>query len=156
MLKARWEILAARRRPVQTSATARLRRQRKNDPFRYIDQLQDVVRLINNRVNRVTKLAPADVTQAHTQYLINLTEQAEAKLRRSPRYKTGDTVRIAKKDIPFRKGYKAQYTEEVFTITRVTSHTPPSYALKATATGERIYGQFYEPELIAYGDRVQS
>ena len=33
---------------------------------------------------------------------------------RKPKFKMGDRVRISKHDSPFRKGYKPQYTQEVF------------------------------------------
>ena len=56
-------------------------------------------------------------------------------------------MRIAKPDLPFRKGYKQSFTDEVFTIDRITTINPPTYAL-LDATNEKILGKFYEPELV--------
>ena len=42
------------------------------DTNRYIDQLEKFVSIINNKVNRMTKLAPIEVSQKDVPYLISL------------------------------------------------------------------------------------
>ena len=66
---------------------------------------------------------------------------------RKPQFKIGDKVRIAKQDLPFKKGYKQNFTDEVFRITKVATFNPPTYSL-SDGDGEDISGKFYEPELI--------
>ena len=46
---------------------------------------------------------------------------------RKRKFEIGDWVRIAKYDLPFSKGYKPQFTKEVFEIVAVSSRKPPTY-----------------------------
>ena len=50
-------------------------------------------------------------------------------------------------DLPFRKGYKLQYTREVFEIEAIAKKRPPTYTIK-DEQGEIIQGKFYQKELI--------
>ena len=83
--------------------------------------------------------------------MISLIVQNSAALLRKPRLTTGDYVRIAKPDIPFRKGYKQNYTNEGFEIDRIATLSPPSYNL-IDVDGEKISGKFYEQELRNHTD----
>ena len=64
-----------------------------------------------------------------------------------PTFKIGDRVRISKYDLAFRKGYKPQFTREVFEIVAIATIKPPTYAIKEER-GEVIRGKFYQKELI--------
>ena len=119
------------------------------DSYKYIDQLQKFVDVINNRVNTATGIAPSKVTTKHTHYLKTLAVDNQTS---EPKFKRFDTVRIAKSDIAFRKGYKPQFTEEVFIIDRISANNPPTYHLK-DKDGGVILGRFYEPELVKYAAR---
>ena len=81
--------------------------------YSYIDNLQDFVNTINSRTNRVIKLAPNKGTKKDVPRLISLKAEQSLKLVRRPKLYVGDFVRIAKIDIPFRKGYKQSFTDEV-------------------------------------------
>ena len=113
----------------------------------YIDKLPDFVNTINSRVNRVTKLAPNKVYKKHEPFLISLANEQSTSFLRLPKLKIGDFVRIAKPDLPFRKGYKQNFTDEVFTVEKVNTLNPPTYTLVDT-NDEKILGKFYEPELV--------
>ena len=113
--------------------------------YTYIGHLQDFVKTINARVNRVTQLAPAKVTKKHTVHLVSLT--TDVRLVRQAKLKVGQFVRIAKEDIPFKKGYKQNFTDELFEIVNVPTLNPPTYNL-VDSDGEKILGKFYESELI--------
>ena len=63
-----------------------------------------------------------------------------------PTYRVGDCVRISKVKRQFKKGYMANWTEELFTIVDKHRSEPPVYRL-ADWNGERLAGTFYEPEL---------
>ena len=63
-------------------------------------------------------------------------------------------MRIAKTDIPFRKGYKQSFTDEVFEIFDVPTKNPPTYNL-IDANKEPVEGKFYEPELIRVVEKVE-
>ena len=115
--------------------------------YSYIDKLQDFVNTINSRTNRVIKLAPNKVTKKDVPRLISLRAEQSMKLVCRPKLYVGDFVRIAKIDIPFRKGYKQSFTDEVFEIFDIRTRNPPTYNL-IDADREPIEVKFYEPELI--------
>ena len=56
-------------------------------------------------------------------------------------------MRISKYDLPFRKSYKPQFTNEVFEIVAITTRKPPTYTYK-DEKGEIIQGKLYRKELI--------
>ena len=49
---------------------------------------------------------------------------------RKPKFKNGDRVRISKYDLPFRQGYKPQFTKDVFGIVAISSRKPATYTIK--------------------------
>ena len=66
--------------------------------------------------------------------------------RRLPRFKVGDHVRLTRAKNVFEKGYEENWTEEVFTVTKVVLSRPPVYKLKEY-DGTKVKGTFYEQEL---------
>jgi hypothetical protein len=112
--------------------------------YAYILHLQEFVQTINTRVNRVTNLAPSKVTKKDVAHLVSLTTGSH--MVKKPKFKLGDVVRIAKEDLPFKKGYKQNYTDEVFEISDIPTINPPTYQLVGQ-DGEEILGKFYEKEL---------
>ena len=115
--------------------------------YHYMNELQSFVQTINSRVNRMTGLAPNKISKGHVPKLISLQAEQSRKLVRKPRYKIGHRVRYGKEDLPFKKGYRQNFTDEVFRVTNIATFTPPTYSL-ADKNGENIQGKFYEPELI--------
>ena len=87
--------------------------------YHYIDKLAQFVQTKNSRGNRVTKIAPNKVTNKHVPELISIASDQSSKFVKKPNFKVRDTVRIAKQDLPFKKGYKQSFTDEVFTIIKV-------------------------------------
>ena len=65
---------------------------------------------------------------------------------KKPIFKIGDRVRISKYDLPFRKGYKPQFTREVFEIVAIETRKPPTYTIK-DEQDETSRGKFYQKEL---------
>ena len=112
--------------------------------YSYINNLDQFVKNINSRVNRVTKLAPNKVTKKDVQRLVSLT--VETRRSQKPKLYVGDFVRIAKKEKTFRKGYKQSFTDEVFEIAGISTLSPPTYSL-TDSNKEIIQGKFYQPEL---------
>ena len=66
---------------------------------------------------------------------------------RKPMFKIGDRVRISTSGLPFRKGYKPQFKEEVLEIVANSSRKPPTYTMK-DEEDEIIRAKFYQKELI--------
>ena len=58
----------------------------------------------------------------------------------------GDKVRITRKKDLFDKGYTSNWTNKVYTISKVLPTRPPTYKIK-TDREEELEGSFYEPEL---------
>ena len=113
----------------------------------YIKELQSFVQTINSRVNRMMGLSPNEISKRHVPKLISLQAERSSELVRKPRFQIGNKVRIAKEDLPFKKSYKQNFTDELFRVTKVATFSPPTYSL-ADINGEDIQGKFYEPELI--------
>ena len=112
----------------------------------YINKLQQFVDTINSRVNRSIRRRPKDV---QNQDVLAVSYSKPILDRKKPKYKVGDLVRISKYNIPFRKGYKPQYTNEVFTIGKVYMTSPPTYEI-IDNNGEPIMGKFYQQELVLF------
>ena len=70
-----------------------------------------------------------------------------------PKFRVGDTVRVAEYKNVFTKGYKANFLEEIYEITKVIRGRPNVYELKGPEDGEPIFGKFYEEELSAVSKR---
>ena len=114
---------------------------------KYVDQLPNFVKVINGRVNRVTGLAPKNVLNKHTSYLVSLNLNGRLQ---KPKFKTGDTVRIRRKIETFHRGYKIQFSHEVFRVTEVLTLDPPTYRIVSNDSNEEISGRFYESELVKF------
>ena len=123
--------------------------------YSYVTKLPDFVRILNSRTNRVTKFAPKDVKKQHVPQIISQAAEKSTELSKIPKLKVGDYVRVAKVDLPFRKGYKQLFTDEVFEILSVPTFNPPTYGL-IDSNGETIKGKFYQPELQKVRDPTES
>ena len=113
---------------------------------KYIDVLPSLVKAYNNNYHRPIGRSPASV---------NIYNQREVKERlygdMQPKkvkfkFKTGTKVRISKNKMTFEKGYRPNWTEEVFIISERVTRNPPVYKIKDLA-GEILEGTFYEWEL---------
>ena len=69
--------------------------------YSYINNLDQFVKTINSRVNRVTKLAPNKVTKKDVPRLVSLT--VETRRSQKPKHYVADFVRIVKKEKTFQK-----------------------------------------------------
>ena len=56
-------------------------------------------------------------------------------------------MRISKYDLPFRKGYKSQFTREVFESVAIATKKSPTYTIK-DEQGEVLQGKIYQKQLI--------
>ena len=66
---------------------------------------------------------------------------------KKPAFKNGNRVRISMYDLPFRKGYKPQFTSEVFEIVAIETRKPPTYTIK-DEQDEIIRVKFHQKDLI--------
>ena len=80
---------------------------------KFIIKLPQVVFTMNFRINRSIGKSPRDIK--NTDFLSILYNKPLTRYKKL-KFKVGDIVRISKNDIPFRKGYKPQFTDEFFEI----------------------------------------
>ena len=112
--------------------------------YNYFRNLPNLVDCLNSRINRSTGLAPNKVT--NSDYLKVLYRQVNFS-DKTPPFRKGDFVRIAKVTTSFSKGYKPQFTDELFRIINLSTRQPvPTYELE-DLEGEKILGKFYHHEL---------
>lgn len=120
---------------------------------RYIDVLPDLVKGYNQAVHSSIKTTPESVNEFNAEkvwrrlYGHLLNKNPRKKSKRNP-LKTGDLVRISKEKKHFEKGYKSNWVEEVFTISKVIGGKigQVRYQVK-DADGEVIIGTFKPEEL---------
>jgi hypothetical protein len=115
---------------------------------RYVDILPQLVRAYNDASHSTIKMAPSRVTLENAAVARSNMENARGGARgeTKQRFRAGELVRISKAKGAFRKGYEANWTEEVFRIRRVLTRAPVVYELE-DLRGEEIDGLFYDAEL---------
>ena len=114
--------------------------------YHYINKHHDFVDIIISRVNRVTGLAPEKVTSKHESHLVSLVSNQSEKQLQRPKLKPGDFLTV-KENLPFKKGYKQNFTDEIFEIVKIATLNPPTYNLR-DSNRENLLGKFYQAELI--------
>ena len=95
--------------------------------YKYIHKLSQFVKILNSRKTRTINMVPNKVKNSDFMSILYGQPIREFTL---PNFTIGDKVRISKIDLPFRKGYKPQFTEEVFEIVALAGRKPPTYTIK--------------------------
>ena len=121
-----------------------LYRYMEDNGYKYIHKLTQFVTTLNSRRNCSIDLIPKNVKNSD---FLSILYSKPLREFRKPQFKIGDRVRISKYDLPFRKVYKPQFTQEVFEIVAITSRKPPTYTIK-DEQDEIIRGKFYQKELV--------
>ena len=92
--------------------------------YKYIHKLPQFFTTLNSRRNSSIDMRPNTVKNCDSMSILYSKPLREFK---KPTFKVGDRVRISEYDLPFRKGYKPQFTREVLEIvalaTRKHQHT---------------------------------
>lgn len=119
---------------------------------KYLEHLETVLIIYNNRINRITGYSPNNAMKKenHSDVRKNLEKYYNSRilLRKKAKYKIGDKVRILEKRKNFSKGYHPYFSEEVFKIKKVLINLPqPRYIIVSFDDKEEILGSFYEREL---------
>ena len=95
----------------------------------------------------MTGLAPKKVSDKDVPHLISLISNMSTKQLGVPKFRAGDFVRVSKENLPFKKGDKQNFTDEIFQIEKNATLNPPTYNL-LDSSKEKFSGKFYQPELI--------
>ena len=111
----------------------------------YLNILQNLVRAYNRSYHRSIGRAPKSVNSDNVGEVLYRLYDVKPKLI-PPKFSVGDIVRISKARRTFKKGYLPNWSEELFTVTKLQLTSPPVYTLK-DYHGEELKGTFYEPEL---------
>ena len=92
------------------------------------------------------KNGPNKVSVGDEKRLCQLLYGVDKKQLASFKFRLSDIVRISQEKKVFKKGYKAGWSEEIFTVAVRYPMEPPTYAIKDD-DGETIEGKFYTQEL---------
>lgn len=114
---------------------------------KYIDALPKFIKAYNNSKHRSIGTSPASVNIGNQMEIKKRLYGVDSKDSRTNfKFKVGDLVRISKVKRTFEKGYRANWTEEIFVVSKCVKRNPPVYVLKDLG-GEKIEGTFYMEEL---------
>ena len=95
--------------------------------YKYIHKLPQFITTLNSRRNSSMDMKPNTVSNCDFMSILYSKPLREFK---KPTFRIGDRVRISKYDLPFRKGYKPQFTREVFEVVAIATRKPPTYTIK--------------------------
>ena len=121
-----------------------LHRYMEDNVYKYLHKLTQFVTTLKSRKNWSTDLILKNIKNSDV--LSNLYSEPLGEFWYR-KFKIADRVRISKRSLPFRKGYKPQFTKKVFEIVAICCRNPPSY-IKKDEQDEIFYGYFYQKELI--------
>jgi len=118
-----------------------------NNTNKYIGVLDEFVERYKNTRHSSIKMTPVEASKKENE--VRVYRNPYPDLTRRPmraKFKTGDKVRIQKKKGLFEKGFTPNWTEEVFTVSKIQRTCPVTY--KTTdLNDEEIQGTFFEHEL---------
>jgi len=118
-----------------------------NNTNKYIDVFDEFVERYNNTRHSNIKMNPYEASKKENEERVyrNLYPDLTRRPMRA-KFKTGDKVRIQKKKKLFEKGFTVNWTEEVFTVSKIQRTNPVTYKI-TDYSGEEMQGTFYEQEL---------
>ena len=95
--------------------------------YKYFHKKPQFIATMMSRNNRSIDMKPNHVKNSDFMSILYSKPLREYK---KPKFGIGDRVRISKYDLPFRKGYKPQFTQENFEIVAIATKKPPTYTIK--------------------------
>ena len=111
--------------------------------YKYLHKLSQFITTLMSRRNSLIDMRTNIVKNCDFMSVFYSKPLREFKKPTFKNVKNGDRVRISKYDFPFRKGYKPQFTREVFGIVADATRKPPTYTIK-DEQGEVVQGKFYQ------------
>ena len=122
----------------------------KQNTYKYINILQDLVDSYLDTVHNTTGYKPSSINHENEQEIyekLYLPVQLKIEAKQIKyKYSVGDYVHLSVERRTFHKGYKDSYTQEIFVISRRIRSDPPRYKVK-DLLDEEIEGTCYEAEL---------
>lgn len=114
---------------------------------KYIDVLQQMIDSYNNRYHTSIKMSPFEASDPKNADEVRENLYGHDTVDSVQKFNVGDRVRIYRYKNHFEKGYKANWTKEIFIVTDVVNTNPITYKIK-DLSGENILGSFYRQELL--------
>ena len=96
--------------------------------YRYIHKLPQFIATMNSGNNRSIDMKPKHVMISDSMSILYSGPLREYK---NSKFGIGDRIRFSKYDLPFRKVYKPQFTNEIFKIVAIATKKPSTYTIKA-------------------------
>ena len=112
--------------------------------YKYIHKQPQFITTLNSKRNSSIDMRPNTVKNCD--FLSTLCSKPLREFKKLT-FKIVDRMRISKYNLPFRKGYKPQFTREVFEIVAIATRKPPTYTIKHERD-DIIRGEFHQKELI--------
>jgi len=118
-----------------------------NNTNKYIDVLDDFVDKYNNAWHSSINMTPVEASKIINTITVYRNLYQDLTIRPiHAKFKIGDKVRILKKKKFFEKGFTPNWTEEVFTVSKIQRTDPITHKI-TDLNDEEIQGTFYEQEL---------
>jgi transposase InsO family protein len=119
---------------------------------RYIHVLDKLLATYNNRYHRTIKMTPNNAEKPNNQHLVRQAHEARYSSlldhKGTPEYSVGDIVRLKVWKSTFARGYKNQFTDELFKVISIKDNMPiPMYIVQSLNDSVPIQGAFYGREL---------
>jgi transposase InsO family protein len=120
----------------------------KEGSTKWVKVLPDLIHNYNTTRHRSIGMTPVKASMKENEAIVykKLFPSGDEK-QRLPKFRVGNHVRITIKRGDFRKGYRPNFTREVFIVVEVLETTPTTYRITAL-DGEVIEGSFYEQEMV--------
>ena len=112
--------------------------------YKYIQKIPQFLATMNSRNSRGIDMKPNHVKNSDLTSILYSKPLREYK---KPKFRIGDRIRISNYDLPFRKGYEPQFTQEISEIVAIAAKKPATYTIKDEQE-EVVRRKFYEKELI--------
>jgi hypothetical protein len=113
---------------------------------KYIDILQKLLDEYNNRHHSSIKMSPFEASDLKNSPQVLKNNNNKLILTNRRLFKVGDRVRIYRYKTLFEKGYKPNWTKEIFVISEINKTNPITYKIR-DLNNEPIIGSFYTQEL---------
>lgn len=118
-----------------------------NGSFRWYNLLDGLIKKYNENKHRTIGMKPIDVNKGNEKMLLkSVYNYPTITYSQLPKFKINEHVRISKYRGVFDKGYTPNWSNEIFTISKINYSKPITYLLK-DAQEQSIEGCFYTEEL---------
>ena len=129
----------------------------RNNTFRYIDVLPQIIQSYNKTYHSSIKMSPLDVNSANQEEVWRRLYGTGPKRPLKPaKFSVGEQVRLASLRYQFYKGYYPKFSHEIFFIHEIHNNQHPIMYTIRDMNGELIEGRFYEEEMVSVKEDIEN